>query len=45
MNDFGSNKTLNIPPTGTYERHEKGFHAEHVSLSFIPSSIRKPALA
>jgi hypothetical protein len=45
MNDFGGNKTLNIPPTGTYERHEKGFHAGHVSLSLFPSSIRIPALA
>jgi hypothetical protein len=45
MNDFGSNKTLNLPPTGTHERHEKGFHAGHGSLSLFPSSIRKPAFA
>jgi hypothetical protein len=45
MNDFGSNKTLNIPPTGTHERNEKGFHVGRESLSLFPSSIRKPALA
>jgi hypothetical protein len=45
MNDFGSNKTLNLPPTGTHERHEKGCQVGHESLSLFPGSIRKPASA
>jgi hypothetical protein len=45
VNVFGSNKTLYIPPTGTHERHEKGFQVRHESLSLFPSSIRKSALA
>jgi hypothetical protein len=45
MNDFGSNKTLNLLPTGTHERHEKEFQVGNESLSLFPGSIRKPAFA